>query len=935
MKVIGDKMNYYDRLEMSLWAKKEERESGFYWLPLRVHLTDTMNVSRWLWTNWLSDSQRLYCTNSLSLPDDEVSLNLAVFLGAVHDIGKATPAFQIQKGFNNSPDLDVILLERLERAGFLGISSLTLTDPRKSHHSIAGEYLLNNDFNVKDDIGSIIGGHHGKPVDDQFTIEEQSAYSANYYQSEDDRSDIYRKWKNVQCSIFQWALEESGFDRVENLPEISQPAQVIYSGLLIMADWISSNSVYFPLIDIGTDQIPDAFSRYRDGIKSWGENLPLQLQSYPAMNELFIHRFGFEPRNFQKVVYQTITQVNNPGIVILEAPMGLGKTEAALVAAEIIAAKTGSSGLFFGLPTQATSNGMFGRVHKWLERLTDDYDTEQSLRLCHGKAALNEEMNNLRRVATPQDINIDDGTNGSVYVNEWFSGRKKAVLDDFVVGTVDAFLLAALKQKHLALRHLGFSKKVVIIDEVHAYDTYMQQYLEEAIQWMGAYGTPVILVSATLPQEKRIKLITAYLKGRGVKKREITFPKEMYGNGCNYPLISYSDEKNIKLQRNFVAFEDKVVLVNKLNEEDLMSKIAALLDGGGVIGIIVNTVRKAQCLGKECKKRFGKNEVVILHSAFIATDRINKECDLLNMIGKGGDRPKRKIIIGTQVIEQSLDIDFDVLITDLCPIDLLLQRIGRLHRHDIERSVMHNEPVVYVMGTSDSFDYEEGSEWIYEKYYLIRTQYYLPKEIRIPSDIPILINEVYGEHEPELVEELMSVYRKSRIKMEALKENKANKALTYRISEPKNIVRPSRYNLIAWLKNPDYSECEETSVAQVRDIKETIEIIAVKRCGSGYGMFYNEENISERISEPHIAKELAKQTLRLPNYITIRKSISKIIDELEEYNMKFLSDWQKQPWLKGTLGIVFDENGIFELNGVQLKYDNEFGLREENEYGKV
>ena len=716
---------------------------------------------------------------------------------------------------------------------------------------------------------------------------------------------------------------------------MSQPVQVIYSGLLIMADWISSNSAYFPLIDISTERIPDTLARYRDGIKSWGENLPLQVHSYPAINELFIRRFGFDPRDFQKEVYRTISKVNNPGIVILEAPMGLGKTEAALATAEIIAAKTGSSGLFFGLPTQATSNGMFGRIHEWLERLTDDYSTKQSLRLCHGKAALNEEMNNLRCMAIPQDINIDEDTNGSVYVNEWFSGRKKAVLDDFVVGTVDAFLLTALKQKHLALRHLGFSKKVVIIDEVHAYDTYMQQYLEEAIQWMGAYGTPVALVSATLPQEKRKKLITAYLKGMGVKKREVQFPEEMSGNFYSYPLISYSDGKDVKLQRNFDAVEEKVAIVNKLNKDDLMGKIAALLDGGGVIGIIVNTVRKAQWLGKECKKRFGNKEVDILHSAFIATDRVNKECELLNMIGKGGKRPKRKIIIGTQVIEQSLDIDFDVLITDLCPIDLLLQRIGRLHRHDIKRPVMHKEPVVYVMGMSDQFDFEKGSERIYEKYYLIRTQYYLPKEIRIPSDIPILINEVYGEDEPDLMEDLMSIYRKSCIQMEVLKESKVNKALTYRINEPKRIISPSRHNLIAWLKNPDYSECEEMAVAQVRDIKETIEIIAVKRCGSGYGMFYNEENISERISEPHIAKELAKQTLRLPNYITIRKSISKIIDELEEYNMKFLSDWQKQPWLKGTLGIVFDENGIFELNGVQLKYDNEFGLREENEYGKV
>lgn len=928
-------MNDFTGPARSLWAKKDEREGRLYWLPLYVHLTDTMNVSRWLWTNWLSDSQRRFCISSISPSDEEAASDMAAFLGAVHDIGKATPAFQIQKGFRNSPDLDRMLLEKLEQAGFSGIASLVLADPQKTHHSVAGEYLLSEEYQVKDDIGSIIGAHHGKPVDDRFSITDQCAYPANYFQSEDRSSEIYGKWKQVQREIFQWALEESGTGSVEKLPELSKPAQVVYSGLLIMADWISSNSDYFPLIDISSEHMPDSNERFRKGITSWGKNLPLQIQSYPVMKELFECRFGFEPRDFQKAVYETVSRIIKPGIIILEAPMGLGKTEAALAAAEIAAAKTGSSGLFFGLPTQATSNGMFGRVHEWLEKITDDHNTNQSLRLCHGKAALNEEMNSLRRPAAPQDINIDDRANGSVFVNEWFSGRKKAALDDFVVGTVDGFLLTALKQKHLALRHLGFSKKTVIIDEVHAYDTYMQQYLEEAIRWMGAYGTPVILVSATLPQDRRKSLISAYLKGLGVKGREMQFPEEMSCNSSSYPLISYSEGKQVKVQAVASPVEDTVVFVNRMNEEELLEKTAGLLEGGGVVGIIVNTVRKAQKLGRECRERFGENTVDILHSAYIATDRVKKESGLVSMIGKHGKRPERRIIIGTQVIEQSLDIDFDVLITDLCPADLLLQRIGRLQRHNIDRPAMHKKPVVYVMGMSDRLDFEKGSEKVYGRYHLIRTQYFLPDEIRIPSDIPVLVNKVYGDEEPELAGELLSIYQESRKEMEALRKSKADKALTYRINEPRRMIRSDRYNLIAWLKNPDHSDSEETAAAQVRDISETIEVIALKKTGRGYGTFEKEEDISCRITETQTAKELAAQTIRLPHYVTIRKGIQATIDALEEYNMKFLSDWQEQPWLKGSLGIIFDENGRFELNGVQLKYDNEFGIQEETEYGKI
>lgn len=925
-------MELHDRQAASLWAKKEERASRFFWLPLTTHLEDTMNVSRWLWTNWLSNRQREFCTQSIQPSDEEIAANLAAFLGAVHDIGKATPAFQIQKGYSNSPDLDAMLLENLEQAGFRGISTLNLSYSKKSHHSIAGEYLLTEKFHVKNDIGSIIGGHHGKPIDSGLTIEDQSAYTPNYFQSENEASEIASRWKNVQHELFYWALSESGFTSAEVLPELSQPCQVIYSGLLIMADWISSNTEYFPLMNIENGNIHDSGERFRSGVESWMRNLPLQISNYPSMNKLFTSRFGFTPRNYQEVVYKMVEGIHNPGILILEAPMGLGKTEAALAAAEEIAAKTGSSGLFFGLPTQATSNGMFGRVHQWLKSVTIDYDSKQSLRLCHGKAALNEEMIHLK-AASSNTINIDEENNEGIFVNEWFSGRKKTSLDDFVVGTVDGFLLSALKQKHLALRHLGFSKKIIIIDEVHAYDTYMQQYLNEAIRWMGAYGTPVILASATLPEEKRKELITQYLLGCGVKKKDITFPKELSGN--NYPLISYTDRNEVHVQTDFSSMEDKAIHVKQLPEEDLFVKIEDLLNGRGVIGIIVNTVKKAQRLGEECKARFGDNTVDVLHSAFIAEDRVKKESDLMKMIGKNGNRPKKKIIIGTQMIEQSLDIDFDVLITDLCPVDLLLQRIGRLHRHDIERPEMHSEPTVYIMGTDPQFDFEEGTEYVYGKYLLIRTQHCLPEEIRIPSDIPLLINQVYGDEELKLPQELQSVYQKSLEQMEIMKEKKTSSARTYRINPPRKKIDPNneRCTLIGWLKNPDHSETDEKSAAQVRDATESIEVIAVKKIGKGYGTFEQEKDISTQIDDPEIAKELAMQTIRLPNFAVIKAGISNTIDYLEKYNLTYLSSWQNQPWLKGSLGILFDENGQFELNGTILKYDKEFGLREVKENG--
>ena len=279
-------------------------------------------------------------------------------------------------------------------------------------------------------------------------------------------------------------------------------------------------------------------------------------------------------------------------------------------------------------------------------------------------------------------------------------------------------------------------------------------------------------------------------------------------------------------------------------------------------------------------------------------------------------------------MEQSLDIDLDVLITDLCPVDLLLQRIGRLHRHELQRPEKHKSAIVYVLGTNEQLEFDKGSEWVYGKYFLIRTQYYLPEIIKIPSDIPLLIDEVYGNAEPVFSKQLLKTYEESRNRIEVLKAKQSDKAHTYLINDPRSIIRAGKYNLIGWLKNPDYSDCEEMAVAQVRDIKETIEVIAVKKVGTGYGTFEKEEDLSKRIGEPQIAKYLSGQTIRIPNIITARKGVAKTIHYLEEYNLKQLAEWQTQPWLKGSLGIIFDENGMFELDGVQLKYDNKIGLRE-------
>lgn len=201
-----------------------------------------------------------------------------------------------------------------------------------------------------------------------------------------------------------------------------------------------------------------------------------------------------------------------PGVMVVEAPMGIGKTEAALAAAEVLAYRFHCGGLIVALPTMATTDAMFGRVLAWVRSLPSPH--QLSMYLAHSKAALNDEAGTLPRHCAGHLYDEQGKASAAAVAMGWLSGRKKGVLSTFVVATIDQVLFGALRSRHLALRHLALAGKVVIVDEVHAADAYMRAYLCRALQWLGAYGTPVVLLSATLPPDQREELLNAYESGR-------------------------------------------------------------------------------------------------------------------------------------------------------------------------------------------------------------------------------------------------------------------------------------------------------------------------------------------------------------------------------------------------------------------------------------
>ncbi|MCD8110613.1 MAG: CRISPR-associated helicase Cas3' [Clostridiales bacterium] len=936
---------------MALWAKKVEYQANGEWLPLLQHLEDTSRVCGFLWDHWLCDGQRRIISGNHG---QDTGRQVILFLGAIHDLGKATPVFQI-KGSRIRSDLDFELLDRLEMAGARGISNLKLANARESPHNIAGEALLkrlDDRFQRTEDISSIIGGHHGRPAS-RHTIEKQFiTYRINYYQAERETDPLWQLWEKSQKHILDWALAQAGFESASEIPVLSVPGQVQVLGLLTMADWIASNTNYFPLIRFDEDAVFDSKARLEEGMSKWFHTYGWEPEGLLDTTREFEHRFGFPPRPEQKIFIDTIVSSKQPGLFILEAPMGVGKTEAALMGAEQLACQTERKGIFFGLPTQATSNGIFPRIENWLANIYDDDDSRKGLRLIHGKANLNEEYVNLTNASNiAYDITDDDGADGdstgnkksyeAFVTNQWFSGKKTAILDDFVVGTVDQFLLSALKQKHLALRQLGFAKKVVIIDEVHAYDAYMSQYLQMALTWMASYRVPVILLSATLSSESRCELTKAYLRGLGIKANKMQVegkPLKEYLSTTCYPLITYTDGGTVHQVREFPVNEERKIAIERIQDSDITTVIAQVFaNGGGNIGIIMNTVKRAQELAQELTVLYGEETVELLHSSFLATERVRKETELVQMLGKENNqsRPVKKIVIGTQVIEQSLDIDFDIMFSELAPVDLLIQRLGRLHRHNRPRPSGCKEPKLYLLGCSPNLEFQEGSKAVYGGYLLARSQYFLSDSISLPKDISPLVQAVYGDQELLLTPQEKEKYDNYKQEADDRKKEKVEKAETYCLKSPIKIR-----TLHKWLENLTEDKSDEGGYSQVRDTDESIEVIALQKLEHGYGVLFGEkagQDLSGKIQEEDIGMRLAGETIRLPRPLCMPYQIDKTIQmdktirELEDIYLGNLKNWDESSWLKGSLGILFDEEMNCRLNGYLLHYDQKYGLSYQKE----
>ena len=991
----------------SVWAKFGYDPESRHWLPLWLHLLDAAAVAEHLARTWLTPTagdliEREFAGSTSGLaPADEFRL-LASWIASIHDIGKCTPAFSVQ--VSNRDD-------RMKEAGLDHKPSEILKPERhRMPHALAGHIIvsswLKNEHGWAKDpaeaLASVVGAHHGIPPTKAALTTDTSG--REHLLGEDEAWNATRRellnltTRRTQAGplLPHWAQHKW-----------SQPFLVELSGLVIVADWIASTEAYFPLLDLDDDGarlLAPKTHAFRAATGLHRLEIPAPWRPHDegaSADALLADRFdlpeGTRATDVQARVLAAARTMELPGLLIVQESTGGGKTEAALMAAEVLAARTGRSGVLFALPTQATTDAMFTREIDWLTRIEDAYaeggsPTTFAAQLLHGRSRLNEEARALRHRGyqirdrllgslggdddadeegalrcgpRPTDIGRDedavrqagsrrgaasahaaptaeDRRRADLAILAWFNGRKKAMLSDFVVTTVDHLLFGAMRSPHLAMRHLGLSRKVVIVDEVHSYSTYMNVYLDRVLTWLAAYGVPVVLLSATLSEARCTAMVDAYRRGlclvAGERPPRCPDPQVVH---TPFPCLVTASAQSPEVVST-TSGRRSTARIERLGRDDLVPLLEGALADGGCALIVRNTVRRAQETYELLRERFGE-DVGLNHSRFTVGDRLAKDKDLLDRFGPpraSRRRPHRAIVVATQVVEQSLDVDFDLLVTDLAPIDLVLQRMGRLHRHERPRPPRLAEPTCWIdwlpSATSDDPSLERGAMTIYGEQDMLLSAAALDRVINgsgavtVPDDVHDLIEAVYGPgaQVPPLWGGALARARETRAQADRKKRDAAHAFL---LNEPGWTGR--RTSLVDWL-HTTASDNEEKGHAQVRDGEDSLEVILLDRHRVG-----GQEELrtlpsapgapgvqipTEDVPNRKVVRAMALSAVRLPPRLSNPRNIDRVICELEA---RVVPAWQADPQLRGQLFLLL-EDGRTQLADVVLEYSPTTGLKE-------
>jgi CRISPR-associated endonuclease/helicase Cas3 len=581
---------------------------------------------------------------SRNIPDGKLIPIAAAIIAAIHDVGKWSPGF-LQKC--------VLWLEK-EHLSLTAVREAweAQQDTRHEKHSQDSIQLLLQSRGIKQSVAEawamVAGAHHGK-----------MHVPENY--GNDDVTLFIDKWHSQRHQLIE-ALEEKFASKVPSFEIKKRDAIVPWlMGLTSVADWIGSDETYFPVHKgLDTEQGKKSASL---AVESIGLGKP------HIRNDLsFGDIFGFNANDLQE---KALTVIKEPGIYVIEAPMGLGKTEAALACTyELL--KTGkASGLYFALPTQLTSNRIHLRVKDFANKISVNCE---NTRLAHANAWLEENYYQPRTVKTLLKMPDGDATAS----RDWFASSKRALLANFGVGTIDQALMSIVAVKHFFVRRFALAGKVIVIDEVHSYDYFTGTLVKCLCNELLKLGCTVIILSATLLPKVRNNLI-------GVDENIIEID--------DYPLITGKTCSGEIVQPHVTTAPARPSVRRLFKDQNNLLKdaVKAAQQGARVLWVC-NTVNAAQQIFDQLPKNDNSFELGLLHSRYPHFCRQQQEGYWMERLGKEGRQQGGCILVSTQIVEQSVDIDADILISDLAPMDMLLQRIGRLWRH-LEARSAENRPV--------------------------------------------------------------------------------------------------------------------------------------------------------------------------------------------------------------------------------------------------
>ncbi|MFI2209614.1 CRISPR-associated endonuclease Cas3'' [Streptomyces sp. NPDC020141] len=939
-----------------LWGKSAARNGGRTHLLLG-HLLDTAAVAEVMWWEYLAPSLRRRL--------DEVSGGRGrewfMWICGIHDCGKATPAFQ---------SLDAVEAVPVVAAG---LTWRRWPKSKRWRHDVAGGALLASLLRevwgreAAGWVWPLVAGHHGA-----FPSAGSLSPPAEELRGRGG------EWREVQrglVEVFTRAVGFEGLGVVCPVGGLRKAEQLALSGLVVMADWIASDSSCFEgLGEIEAVSLAGSRRRAAAGWSRLGLRGGWGVLEVPGCAVEPLARLGVVPRDSQVELVERVWGMPVPGLVVVEAPMGEGKTKGALAAAEVLAARFGLDGVFVAMPTQATSDPMFAQVVSWVESF--DPALAGQVALLHGKRRFNAQWRALweawagegRGASAGDEYGAVDEDDEFGYGEDscgaaerdapprWFLGSKRGLLTGFAVGTVDHLLYAATRTRHVMLRFAGLAGKVVIVDEVHAADVYMRQFLVEALRWLGQAGVPVVLLSATLPPALRQMLVDAYLSG-AVGRADVS---EGVPSPAGYPSVTsaYAVDGRVVVESSAVAVASWRPSVGvgvewladaSVGGGAVAGAVRGAVAGGGVALVVVNQVDRAQNIYRALVSGGFEGEVLLLHGRLCAADRAERTERCLRLLGPGAGaaRPGRMVVVATQLAEQSFDVDADVLVTDLAPVDLLLQRVGRLHRHEgTRRPEGVSEPRVLVTGVAGGGSgvpvFLPASKAIYGEWPLLRAAALVAEAAgrvppipgagagpgagasdapgsggvgwSVPEEVPGLVARAYGEGGvcPAAWEARERAAEKVwRVRQTA----RASDAQEFVLTRPREWATPTLAGLHYGGVHGVQKEADLDAV--VRDGELSVEVVVVRRVRGGYAALGGGRlGAHGEAVDAEAVERVLGGLVRLPVWLS----------EAAERDLRPLPGWAGDPWLGYAKALVLEEDGWGVVESARVGYDEVLGL---------